>query len=409
MIARSSRRGVIISDVLGACVVKKRRPKYVGRAALLICGFAIGCGGGNLKTSPPASISTQAVVSGLSTPLDLEQPGDGSGRLFVVEQGGTIRIIQNGSLLPQAFLNITSKVIVQDEMGLLGLAFHPNFQTNRKFYVNYVRNAGGQFQSVIAEYLASVANPNQSDPASERILLTVNQVSNFTNHKAGQLAFGPDGFLYFGLGDGGSGGDPLGHGQNTQTLLGKMLRIDVDGVSPGLQYRIPPDNPFVAGGGLPEIWAYGFRNPWRFSFDRSTNRVFVADVGQDNFEEIDLLQKGGNYGWNTMEGQHCFNPPTGCNMAGLILPIAEYSHQEGNAVIGGFVYHGTNIPALRGAYVFGDLGTGKIWELQETSPNNWTRTLLLQSGVMITSFGQDATGELYVVDLSGSVSKIVQK
>jgi glucose/arabinose dehydrogenase len=296
-------------------------------------------------------------------------------------------------------------------MGLLGLAFHPDFQTNRKFYVNYVRNAGGQFQSVIAEYLASVANPNQADAASERILLTVNQVSNFTNHKAGQLAFGLDGFLYFGLGDGGSGGDPFGHGQNTQTLLGKMLRIDVDAVSPGLQYRIPPDNPFVAGGGLPEIWAYGFRNPWRFSFDRSTNRVFVADVGQDNFEEIDLLQKGGNYGWNTMEGQHCFNPPTGCNMAGLILPIAEYSHQEGNAVIGGFVYRGANIPALRGAYIFGDLGTGKIWELQETSPspNNWARTLLLQSGVMITSFGQDATGELYVVDLSGNVSKLVQK
>jgi glucose/arabinose dehydrogenase len=410
MIERMCQHGVMISEVLfRACVVAKRRLKYVGWAALLLCGFAVGCGGGSLKTSPPASISMQVVVSGLNAPLDLEQPSDGSGRLFVVEQGGTIRIIQNGSLLPQAFLNITSKVMVQDEMGLLGLAFHPDFQTNRKFYVNYVRNAGGQFQSVIAEYLASVANPNQSDASSERILLTVNQVSNFTNHKAGQLAFGPDGFLYFGLGDGGSGGDPFGHGQNTQTLLGKMLRIDVDAVSPGLQYRIPPDNPFVAGGGLPEIWAYGFRNPWRFSFDRSTNRVFVADVGQDNFEEIDLLQKGGNYGWNTMEGQHCFNPPAGCNMAGLILPIAEYSHQEGNAVIGGFVYRGANIPALRGAYIFGDLGTGKIWELQETSPNNWARTLLLQSGVMITSFGQDATGELYVVDLSGNVSKLVQK
>jgi glucose/arabinose dehydrogenase len=415
MAERSGPYGVIISEVvfrsevtLQACVVAKRRRKYVGWAALLLYGFAMGCGDGSLKTSPPASISTQLVVSGLSRPLDLEQPGDGSGRLFVVEQGGTVRIIQNGSLLPQTFLNVTSKVMVEGEMGLLGLAFHPNFRTNRKFYVNYVRNASGQFQSVIAEYMASVANPNQSDPASERILLTVDQVSNFTNHKAGQLAFGPDGFLYFGLGDGGGAGDPFGHGQNTQTLLGKMMRIDVDAISPGRQYSIPPDNPFVAGGGLPEIWAYGFRNPWRFSFDRSTNRVFVGDVGENNFEEIDLLQKGGNYGWNTMEGQHCFSPPTGCNMAGLILPIAEYSHQEGDAVIGGFVYHGS-IPALRGAYIFGDLGTGKIWELQEMSPNNWTRTQLLQSGLTISSFGQDATGELYVVDFSGSVSKIVQK
>jgi glucose/arabinose dehydrogenase len=392
--------------------VRERQLNRAGWLALLaVCLLAVGCGSIQ-RTSPmasPVAIGLQLVASGLTAPLDLEQPHDGSGRLFVVEQGGTIRIIQNGSLMPQAFLNISRKVMVQDEMGLLGLAFHPDFQTTRKFYVNYVRNTGGQFQSVIAEYLASVANPNQSDPASERILLTVNQVSNFTNHKAGQLAFGPDGFLYFGLGDGGSGGDPFGHGQNTQTLLGKMLRIDVDAISPGLQYRIPPDNPFVAGGGLPEIWAYGFRNPWRFSFDRSTNRIFLADVGQDNFEEIDLLQKGGNYGWNTMEGQHCFNPPAGCNMTGLILPIAEYSHQEGNAVIGGFVYRGANIPALREAYIFGDLGTGKIWELQETSPNNWTRTLLLQSGVMITSFGQDTAGELYVVDLSGSISKIVQK
>jgi glucose/arabinose dehydrogenase len=237
-------------------------------------------------------------------------------------------------------------------MGLLGLTFHPGFQTNRKFYVNYVHNADGQFQSVIAEYLASVTNPNQADPASERILLTVNQVSNFTNHKAGQLAFGPDGFLYFGLGDGGSGGDPFGHGQDTQTLLSKMLRIDVDGKSSGLAYGIPADNPFVGGDGLPEIWAYGFRNPWRFSFDRNTGRMFVADVGQDRFEEIDIVQKGGNYGWNTMEGLHCFNPPSGCSMSGLSPPIVEISHPEAEAVIGGFVYHGTALAGMQGMYIF---------------------------------------------------------
>lgn len=372
---------------------------------LFLCFAIAGCGGSH-QTSSSVALTTQLLVSGLNTPLDLEQPDDGTGRIFVVEQGGTIRIIQNGAVLPQAFLDISIRVIRQDEMGLLGMTFHPNYHQNGKFYVNYVRNNAGQFQSVIAEYTASAANPNLTDPATERILLTIDQVSNFPNHKAGQLAFGPDGFLYFGLGDGGSGGDPFGHGQSTQTLLGKMLRIDVNATSPGLQYRIPPDNPFVSGGGLPEIFAFGFRNPWRFSFDRDTGRLFVADVGQDKFEEIDIVQKGGNYGWNTMEGMHCFNPPAGCDMTGLILPIAEYSHQEGDAVIGGFVYHGANIPALRGAYVFADFSTGKMWELVEGPPNTWTRTLLLQTNVNISSMGQDQSGELYVVDLSGRILRI---
>jgi len=173
-----------------------------------------------------------------------------------------------------------------------------------------------------------------------------------------------------------------------------------------LQYGIPPDNPFVSGGGLPEIFAYGFRNPWRFSLDRATGRIFVADVGQDQFEEIDLLQKGGNFGWNTMEGMHCFNPASGCNQSGLVLPIVEYSHSEGNAVIGGFVYHGPSIPSVQGIYFFADFGTGKIWELKETSPNNWTRTLLMTTGFNISSFGQDQAGELYVVDLAGRVLRL---
>jgi glucose/arabinose dehydrogenase len=355
----------------------------------------------------PGAINLQLVASGLSAPLDLEQPNDGSGRLFVVEQGGAIKILQNGALLPQPFLDISNKIIFQGEMGLLGLTFHPGFQANGKFYVNYVRNAGGQFQSVIAEYRVSVPNSNQANPSSERILLTVNQVNNFPNHKAGQLAFGPDGFLYFGLGDGGGSGDPFGHGQNRQTLLGKMLRIDVDGTSPGLEYRIPPDNPFVAGGGLPEIWAYGFRNPWRFSFDRNTGRMFVADVGQDRFEEIDIVQRGGNYGWNTMEGMHCFNPPSGCNMAGLQLPIIEIDHPEAEAVIGGFIYHGMALAGLQNQYIFGDL-SGKIWSLTESSPNNFTRATLLTPGFNISSFGQDAAGELYVVDISGGrILKII--
>ncbi len=367
-----------------------------------------GCGGTTFSPpNPPVAITAQQLVSGLSSPLGLEQPGDGSGRLFVVEQGGAIKIIQNGALLPRPFLDIGSKIINGGEMGLLGLTFHPGFTQNHKFYVNYVRSLGGQIQSVIAEYRVSDKDPNLADSESERILLTVNQVGNFPNHKAGQLAFGPDGFLYFGLGDGGSEGDPFGNGQNTQTLLGKMMRIDVNHTSPGLQYAIPPDNPFAAGGGLPEIYAFGFRNPWRFSFDRATGRLFAGDVGQDNFEEVDIVQKGGNYGWSIMEGLHCFNPPTGCNMAGLTLPIAEYSHAEGDAIIGGFVYHGSALQGLQGAYIFGDLGTGKIWKLVETSPNQWTRTLLAQTGVMISSFGQDRNGELYVVDFNGRVLKIV--
>ena len=374
-----------------------------------VCLLAAGCGGiQSTRPSPsPIAISLQPVASGLTAPLDLEQPNDGSGRFFVVEQGGTIKILQNGTVLPQPFLNISNKVIVQGEMGLLGLTFHPGYSTNRKFYVNYVRNLSGQFQSVIAEYQASATDPNHSDPATERILLTVDQVSNFPNHKAGQLAFGPDGFLYFGLGDGGSGGDPLGHGQNTQILLGKMMRIDVNSTSPGKQYAIPPDNPFAVGGGLPEIYAFGFRNPWRFSFDLPSGRLFVADVGQDSFEEIDIVQKGSNYGWNIMEGDHCFNPPSGCNMAGLSLPITEISHPEGEAVIGGFVYHGQAIPTLDGMYVFGDLN-GKMWALAKNPANTFTRSQLMDAGFNISSFGRDPAGELYVVDISaGRVLKIV--
>jgi len=391
------------------------RERRVNRADWIVwaavCLLVISCGGVQRPAPAPSpvAISLQLVASGLRAPLDLEQPKDGSGRLFVVEQGGAIKIIQNGAVLPQPFLDISSKVINKVEMGLLGVTFHPAFQTNGKFYVNYVRNFGGQFQSVIAEYQVSGANPNQANPGSERILLTVNQVNNFPNHKAGQLAFGPDGFLYFGLGDGGGEGDPLRHGQNTQILLGKMMRIDVNSAGASTPYAIPADNPFAAGGGLPEIYAIGFRNPWRFSFDRSSRRLFVADVGQDSFEEIDIVTKGGNYGWNVMEGDHCFNPPSNCNMAGLTLPIVEIPHPEGEAVIGGFVYHGTVLAGMQGQYIFGDLN-GQIWSLTENAPNTFTRALILKPGFNISSFGQDSAGELYVVDISGGrVLKIVSK
>lgn len=387
-----------------------KRPERLRILRGIVSGVLLliaGCGGSTGAPQSSLHLALQLMATGFASPVDLEQPNDGSGRLFIVQQGGVIRIIQNNQTLATPFLDISAKVTNSGEMGLLGMTFHPSFNTNRRFFVNYVRTSAGQIQSVIAEYLASAANANVSDPASERILLIVNQVGNFTNHKAGQLAFGPDGFLYFGLGDGGSGGDPNGNGQNTFTLLGKMMRIDVNSLSPGLQYGIPPDNPFVGGGGLPEIWAFGFRNPWRFSFDRVTGRQFVADVGQDAFEEIDIVTRGGNYGWNTMEGLHCFNPSSGCNQTGLALPIAEYSHSEGAAVIGGFVYRGQNFPSLRGVYVFADFGTGTIWGLTENPANTWTRSVLLSPRQSPTSFGQDQAGELYMVDLSGAIFKVV--
>jgi glucose/arabinose dehydrogenase len=390
---------------------------------LSLC-LLITCGGNNSSSSsqdsvnpgpppipaPPAvpappQLALAPFVTSLTNPLGMEQPDDGSGRLFVVEQQGVIRIIQNGSLLATPFLDITSKVYFAGESGLVGITFHPGYAQNGRFYVNYVQMVNSQRQSIIAEYKVSSTDPNQADPASERILLTVDQPP-FENHKAGQLAFGPDGFLYFGLGDGGSEGDPFGNGQNTQVLLGKLMRIDVNSTSGSLPYAIPADNPFVRAGGRPEIWAYGLRNPWRFSFDASSGRLFLADVGQDAWEEVDLIQKGGNYGWNTMEASHCFNPPSGCNTAGLILPITEYSHSEGNAVIGGFVYHGSSIPALQNVYLFGDFGTGKIWGLQETS-GTWTRTLLSSTGKNISAFGRDQNGELYAVDYAGAVWKII--
>jgi glucose/arabinose dehydrogenase len=377
--------------------------------ALVVLVTACGGGGGSFTANPPPPSGTPSIaltpfVSGLSTPVDFQTPDDGSGRIFIVQQSGTIRIISGGSLLPTPFLDISSRINFDGaEQGLLGLAFHPSYSQNKRFYLNYDRLSGGQIQTVIAEYQLT-ADPNAADPASERILLTVNQP--FTNHKGGQMAFGPDGFLYIAFGDGGSGGDPMGNAQNRGTLLGKIARIGVDPpFTSGLQYVIPADNPFVGTSDRGEIWAYGFRNPWRFSFDKGGTRLFVADVGQDKFEEIDLVQKGLNYGWNTMEGSHCFSPATGCNMSGLTLPIVDYDHSEGVTVIGGYVYHGTAIASLAGAYIFGDFSNGKIWELTESS-GTWTRTQLLNSGKNMSAFGQDAAGELYVVDYSGSVFKI---
>jgi glucose/arabinose dehydrogenase len=344
-------------------------------------------------------------VSGLTAPLGLEAPNDGTGRLFVVEQGGTIRIIQqNGTLLPTAFLDITSNVESGGEEGLLGLAFHPNFSTNGRFFVNYTHLNGTQLETHISEFTVS-ANPNLANSSSEIVLLVVDQP--FPNHNGGQLAFGPDGYLYIGLGDGGGAGDTLGNGQNLATLLGKILRIDVS--TPGA-YAIPADNPFTGVGQRREIWAYGLRNPWRFSFDPLTGRLFAGDVGQNNFEEVDLIVKGGNFGWNIMEGNHCYPPGTlSCNMTGLILPLTEYPHNAsgGTAIIGGFVYRGSTIPSLVGVYVFGDFTSGHIWGLTEVTQGNWKRKLMLTHHLTVSAFGRDTAGELYLVDIiNGAILRL---
>ena len=351
--------------------------------------------------SSTAPVRLQPLATGLESPVYVTHAGDGSGRLFVVEQAGVIRIIRNGRLLARPFLDVRSRVISGGEMGLLSVAFHPQYASNGRFFVNYTANSDS-LRTVIAEYRVSDA-PDVAGRA-ERVLLEIAQP--YRNHNGGLNLFGPDGMLYIGMGDGGSGGDPHNNGQRLDTLLGKLLRLDVNGEAP---YGVPRDNPFVGrAGARGEIWAYGLRNPWRFSFDRATGRLFLADVGQNRWEEINLLEKGGNYGWRLMEGAHCFNPETGCSTTGLILPIAEYGRELGCSVTGGYVYRGTRIRDLVGRYLFSDYCTGRLWSLRE-SGGRWVMGELRATGLTVSSFGEDQAGELYVVDHRGTVYQIVPR
>ena len=353
-------------------------------------------------TSPllPQELRTRQVASGLANPTDIQNAGDGSGRLFIVQQPGIVRIFRDGAVLPKPFLNIQSKSLPGGERGLLGLAFPPGFAQKQRFYVNYTDLKGN---TVIALYRVS-ADPDIADATSEAILMTITQP--FENHNGGQVRFGPDGYLYIGMGDGGSGGDPNGNGQNLGTLLAKMLRIDVE-ADPG-SVRIPPANPFVnRAGARPEIWAYGLRNPWRFSFDRPTGNLWIADVGQDAFEEIDFqpgASSGGeNYGWNRMEGLHCYTP--NCSMTGLTLPVVEYPHSQGCSVTGGFIYRGNLSPGLRSLYIYGDYCSGRIWGLERLG-TVWVNRQLLMSGLNIRTFGEDEAGEIYVGNENGAIYRL---
>lgn len=337
-------------------------------------------------------------------PVDLQHAGDGSERLFVVEQAGRILVFPNDRNASNAkvFLDIRDRVNDGgNEEGLLGLAFHPSYSDNGYLYVNYT--ASNPRRTVIARFSVDGSDPDAADPSSESVLLTFDQP--FSNHNGGQVTFGPDGFLYIATGDGGSGGDPQNNAQNRANLLGKILRIDVDNAQGGKAYGIPADNPFAGNsdGFAEEIYAWGLRNPWRFSFDPETGRLWTGDVGQNKYEEVNIVEKGKNYGWRIMEGFHCFNPASGCDESGLVKPIVEYGRDMGASITGGYVYRGPSVPELVGTYVYADFVTGRIWGIEYNSPTDFSNSLLLNSGRNIASFGTDENEELYICSFDGSI------
>jgi glucose/arabinose dehydrogenase len=381
-------------------------------ALCLLVSSASACGaGGATPLGPPEGtipVGLEQVASGLSFPLYLTAPA-GDARLFIVEKGGAIRIVKDGALLPTPFLNLAGRVTTGGEQGLLGLAFDPAYATSGRFVVHYTDASGN---TVVSMFRVSAGDPDQADPASETVLLTVEQP--FVNHNGGQILFGPDGMLYIGLGDGGSEGDPGGRGQSVTDLLGDVLRVDV---SSGTSYTVPPDNPFVGRtDARPEIWSYGLRNPWRFTFDPATGDLYVADVGAHAWEEVDVVTaaggagRGTNFGWNPTEGSHCYATPA-CDPSAFTLPVVEYSHDEGCSITGGFVYRGAAIPALQGHYFYADYCQGwvrtfRLQDGQAVEPQQWSA---LAPGGAIASFGQDAAGELYILTAEGQVSRIVPR
>ncbi len=357
-----------------------------------------------------------AVASGLSRPVAIAGARDGRGRLFVVEQAGRIRIVEGGRLLARPFLDISSKVSCCGERGLLGLAFHPAFRTNRRFYVFYTRGDG---DLTISQFTASASNPDVASPA-EKVIMRIEH-SRYANHNGGQLAFGPDGYLYIGTGDGGGEGDPFENGQSRRSRLGKLLRIDVNRTTSTRNYGIPPTNPYATSSVYRrEIWSYGLRNPWRFSFDRSTGDLWIGDVGQNRYEEVDRAGRaygggrGTNFGWDVMEGRHCFEPATGCSTSGKKLPVAEYPHvaagDDNCSVTGGYVYRGARYPDMRGGYFFGDFCSGRIWSLVASGPRSQAEVLELDSGLAISTFGQDDAGELYLASYAeGTIYRLIDR
>ena len=350
----------------------------------------------------PPRIVLEPFVSVPSQLTYLADAADGSGRLFLIEKQGRVRIVKDGEFQEKPFLDISELVESRgSEQGLFSISFDPDYITNGELYVNYTAKAGNG-DTIVARYRVS-ANPDVVDPMSARVVLQIDQPA--ANHNGGQLQFGPDGYLYIGTGDGGGSGDPWGNAQNLSVLLGKMLRLAVRGE---VTYTIPPDNPLVGSkDARPEIWAYGLRNPWRFSFDHASGDLYSADVGQNAWEEVNFQPRsshgGENYGWDILEGTHCFEPPRGCDRGSTVLPVAEYGHDQGCSVTGGYVYRGEKYPTLRGIYFFADYCSGRIWGLRQADTGSWQIAQLLKTDVGVSSFGEDAAGELYVLDLAGEV------
>lgn len=380
---------------------------------LLLFFLNTGCVQDDSDPADNGAYRTEEAFPGLSftRPVDLQHPGDGSNRLFVVEQRGVISVFENDASASNktTFLDIQDKVDDRgNEEGLLGLAFHPDYAANGYFYVNYTVAAEGG-RTVVSRFEVSQDDPNRADPDSELEILSFAQP--YDNHNGGQVSFGPDGYLYIAVGDGGSGGDPHGHGQDRATLLGSILRIDIDNQENGRNYGIPEDNPFAGNseGFREEIYAYGLRNPWRFSFDPETGQLWTADVGQNAYEEIDIIESGRNYGWNIMEGHHCFEPEEGCDRSGLVPPVWEYERDLGISVTGGFVYRGPALTQLTGQYIYADYASGRVWALDNSNPDEPVNTQLLQAGFSISSFGVDQDNELYLCGFDGKIHRLAER
>jgi len=360
-----------------------------------------------LSNSVVAEVEISRIAKGLEKPLGvLPYPGS-LGTLLLVEQGGKVKSFRNGKLVSKAFLDLSESILSGGEAGLLSLAFHPEFEKKSKIYVAYTRkNSSGKFQSVYSEF-GVLKSKEEVDPETERILLVIDQP--YYNHNGGQLAFGPDGFLYIGVGDGGSARDPLDHGLNPETLLGSLLRIDVNREEP---YSIPYDNPFLKGTikGKPEVYAWGLRNPWRFSFDSQDGKLWLADVGQNRFEEINIIEKGKNYGWAIFEAEKCLSVGPDCSNPDFVKPVFSYPRSEGLSITGGYVYRGKKVPWLEGKYIYGDYVSGKIWALSYDSEKKKviSNNLVADTKHLISSFGLDHQGEIYFVDhKEGSLHKLV--
>ncbi len=389
-----------------------RRIVNHARTMLLMIGVAAMASSAACNSAPPApdgNFQVERAFPGLSFQemTNLVQPDDTSDLMFVTEQRGIIYAFSaNNTQQVDIFLDITNRVNRGgNEEGLLGLAFDRDYEENGYFYVYY--SAENPRRSVISRFNVNQEDGDVADPESEIIIMEVEQP--YSNHNGGQLAFGPDGYLYIGLGDGGSAGDPEGNGQKLGTLLGSIVRIDVSGLSGPGDYEIPADNPFVdTAGARAEIWAFGLRNPWRFSFDSETGLLWAGDVGQGLWEEIDIIAKGANYGWNTMEGLHCYSPASDCDQSGLTLPIAEYDHSQGCSVTGGYVYQGDQIASLQGYYVYGDYCSGNIWALNYDGNTVTENMLLVDSDLSITSFGEDLAGNLYILDRQGGIYTLME-